>query len=169
MGSTRAYFAKLQGPKLTLVDTRAFVPIVELTEKEATGLTEGYRRFGGNGANRDVYDIAAQIKGDEITEVQGRVGTPCEGDKACSAPKEVPLLPGEKQKMEDARNLASTAKKTAETVREIISFGRNKGAENTAASAAAVEKGLDSTNQLLLFRWKSFNLTTNLPAQVKAQ
>lgn len=169
VGSTRAFFAKIQGSRLTLVDTKTFVPIADLEEKDAAGLSEGYRRFGGNATNRDQFDVAAEIKGEDILTVKGRIGTPCPGDRACSAPNEVPLLPGEKQKFEDVRNTAATVTKTARVLRENNPFKKKPKTESTETGALAAQKGLDSTNPLLMFHWKSFNLTTNLPSQAKAQ
>jgi hypothetical protein len=160
-GNGRSYFALLSGGKLTLVDAKTMNPLVEVAD--AGELTSGYRHFKGNGSNREVFDFAVEVKGDDILGIKGRVGTACPQDKPCTTPSQVPPLPGEK--FNSTRNTASTVGGVTGAVRGgLARLGRgSKTADTTQVGAESGAAAMDAGNPLLKFQWKGFELTSNLP------
>jgi len=163
-GSGRSYFAILTGPKLTLVDSKTLNPFVELADTAVKDLPDPYRHFKGNGNNREVFDVAAEMKGEELVGIKGRIGNPCPQDAACSTASQLPLLPGEKAAT--ARGTASTVAGVANSARTgLTRLGLGRGSNNAGKAAVGAEttaSALDASNPLLKFQWKNFELTSNL-------
>jgi Caspase domain len=163
-----SFYALVQGPKLTLVNGKSLVPYAELNDTASNDLDPAYRHFKGT-ANNQLFDLAVQIQGDAVVSAKGRVGTPCQGSTACSTPEEVKLLllPGEKMKGEPVREKASKAKNGIEALSGglgVLSRGRtSKGSMTTGTLAATTEASINSQNELLRFRWESFELTSRVP------
>jgi len=171
VGSNRTLFALLSGSDLTLVDAKTLIPMVDASEKKVSSPADGYRYFEATGPNRILYDLAAEVKGDDILSVKGRIGAPCPQGNICSTEADVPLLPGEKHN--EVTERASTVKNTSNTVSSSLSqlgFGKSaRQAQKTAVAADSAGKTAQSTNKLLTYRWQALNLTAHLPtAALKA-
>jgi hypothetical protein len=165
-GTSRSFFGLMDGPKLTLIDSKTLAPYYELMDTQTTDLAEGYRHYKGNGPNRDVIEAAVEMKGNDIIGMKSRLGTPCPNNANCIAQNQVPLLPGEK--VSQTRNVVGNVGKAATSVRNglIRLGGGGKAAQNTNKTAVGAEvaaDALDSNNPLLKFQWRSFELTSNLP------
>jgi hypothetical protein len=171
VGSNRTFFALLSGSDLTLVDAKTLVPMVDAAEKQVSSRADGYRYFEANGANRILYDLAAEVKGDDILSIKGRIGAPCPQGNVCSTEADVPLLPGEKHN--EVTEHASAVKNTSNAVSSSLGqlgFGKSAGkAQKTAVVADSAGKTAQSTNKLLTYRWQALNLTAHVPtAPLKA-
>ncbi|MFL6414416.1 MAG: caspase domain-containing protein [Bryobacteraceae bacterium] len=168
-GIAQSFYAFAQGPKLTLVNNKTLAPFVELTETATNDLEPGYRHFKGT-ASGQVVELAVQMQGEAVTSAKGRMGTPCPGSSACSNPEEVKLmlLPGEKLKGEAVRDKAGKAKNTLDSVSGGIGlFSRGRASRTTEAGGAAAsmtQASINNQNEILRFRWESFDLTSKVPA-----
>jgi len=163
-GGNRSFFAVLADTKLTLVDNRTLNPYVELLDTGVNDLP-GYRHFKGNSPSKELIDAAVEMKGQDIIGVKARIGTPCPNETTCSTATQLPLLPGEKPNQ--TRAAASTVANAATSARNgLTKLGLGRGATKmgkTELGAQAATSTLDSTNPLLKWQWKSFDLTSNLP------
>jgi len=168
-GVAQSFYAFVQGPKLTLVNNKTLAPFVELTDTGTNDLDAGYKHYKGT-TNGQLVELAVQMQGEAVTSAKGRMGTPCSGSGACSNPEEVKLmlLPGEKLKGEGVRDKAAKAKNTLETVSGglgIFSKGRTSQTTQTGGAAASVtEASINSQNEILRYRWESFDLTSKVPS-----
>jgi caspase domain-containing protein len=166
IGSARAFYALTDGGKLTLIDNKSLTPFVELTDSGAKDLAEGYRHFRGTGAHNERFDVAVQMKGEAISGVKGRVGTPCPNE--CTTTSAVPLLPGEKMQAAPVRDGADRARRGLGALTSGLPGLGGKGAKSSQKGAAASDttvKVADSQNDLLRFRWTGFELTSNMLKQ----
>lgn len=167
-GIAQSFYAFAQGPKLTLVNNKTLAPFVELTDSGTNDLDPGYRHFKGT-ANGELVELAVQMQGEAVVSAKGRMGTPCPGSSACSNPDEVKLmlLPGEKLKAESVRDKAAKAKSTLESVSGGIGmFSRGRTSRTTQAggtAASLTENSINSQNDVLRYRWESFDLTSKVP------
>jgi len=66
VGSGRHLYALYKAQKITLIDAKTFTPLAEVAEKTVKDSAEGYRYFEGNGPDKRLYDLAVEMKGDEI-------------------------------------------------------------------------------------------------------
>jgi len=77
------------------------------------------------------------------------------------------LLPGEKLKAESVRDKAAKAKNTLDSVSGglgIFSKGRTSQGTQTGGTAASLtEASINSQNDILRYRWESFDLTSKVP------
>jgi hypothetical protein len=167
-GIAQSFYAFAVGPKLTLVNNKTLAPYVELTDTGANDLDPGYKHFRGT-ANGQLVELAIQMQGTTVTSAKGRVGAPCSGSTACSTPEEVKLmlLPGEKLKGEAVRGKAVKAKNTLDSVSSglgIFSRGRTSQTTQTGGAAATLtESSINNQNEVLKYRWESFDLTSKAP------
>ena len=78
------------------------------------------------------------------------------------------LLPGEKLKAESVRDKAAKAKNTLESVSGGIGmFSRGRTSRTTQAggtAASLTENSINSQNEVLRYRWESFDLTSKVPS-----
>jgi len=166
VGSNRTFFALLRGTDLTLVDAKTLIPMVDGSEKQVSNQADGYRYFEATGPNRLLYNLAAEVKGDDVLSVKGRIGAPCPQGNICSTEADVPLLPGEKHN--EVTERAGTVKNTSNAVSSSLGqlgFGKSaKQAQKTAVVADSAGKTAQSTNKLLTYRWQALNLTASVPA-----
>jgi len=166
-GTNRSFFAVQANGKVTLVDNRSLNPYVELLDTGVDDLAPGYKHFKGSAGNKDVFDAAVQMKGEDIVGISARIGTPCPKDAACITGPQVPLLPGEK--ISSTRNAASTVANAAGTAKNgLARLGIGKGTVNagkTEVGAQTATEAMDSNNPLLKFQWKKFELTSNIPTK----
>ena len=171
VGTNRSFFSMLRGKDFTLFDAKTLAPFVDVTEKEVKTPAESYRYFEGTGPNRELIDVAVSLKGEEVLGAKGRIGTPCPGDNPCSTGSELPLLPGEKR--DENTDKASKLKNGGTAISGgLKKLGLSKGADKadkTSIGADTAGKTADSVNPLLKYKWKPFDLTTNLPKQAQAQ
>src|SRR5262249_38213314 len=166
IGGGPSYFASLRGDRLTLIDNKRFIPVVELSEKDAKDITPGYKRFQGIAPNKELFDVAVKVEGNDIQTVNGRIGAPCPNDTQCSTPTEVPPMPGEKLFLSQPAEAANKAKDGGSKVANVIgSIRGNKTPPNDlkkgVQTADATKEAANSTNSLLKYRWRPFDLTTN--------
>jgi Caspase domain len=170
-GIAQSFYAFVQGPKLTLVNNKTLAPFAELTDAGLNDLEQGYRHFKGI-SNGQLVELAVQMQGDKVISAKGRTGTPCSGSSACSSAEEVKLLllPGEKLKGEAVRDKAMKAKNTLNSVSNglgLFGGGRSsRGAQTTGSVAALTETSINNQNELLRYRWESFDLTSKVPTVI---
>jgi len=167
VGSNRSFLASLRDKRLTLVDAKTLAPFVDVEDVQVKDAEAGYRYFEGTGPNHEFIDVAVSMKGAEIQSVKGRIGTPCPGENACTTIGEVPLLPGEKRN-EVSEKAGAVKGGSAALGNGLKRLGIGKGAggaDKSAIGADTAGKTMDSGNRLLKYRWKPFDLTTNLPKQ----
>jgi len=168
-GIAQSFYAFVQGPKLTLVNNKTLAPFVELTDTGVNDLEPGYKHYKGT-ANGQVVELGVQMQGEAVTSAKGRMGTPCSGSGACSNPEEVKLmlLPGEKLKGEAVRDKAAKAKNTLESVSGGLGiFSRGRASQTTqtgGAAASLTETSINNQNEILRYRWESFDLTSKVPS-----
>jgi hypothetical protein len=165
----QSFYGLTEGSTLKLVNNKTLMPYAELTEVANSDLDPAYRHFKGP-ADKQLVDLAVQIKGDTVVAVKGRVGTPCPNPKVpCTTPEQMNLmlLPGEKMAAEPARTAAKRAGKgvkAAQSALSVLTSGRSS-TQTTKAGAATdlAEAGLNSQNPLLEYHWETLDLTTSVP------
>ena len=78
------------------------------------------------------------------------------------------LLPGEKLKGEGVRDKAAKAKNTLQSVSGGLGvFSRGRASQTTqtgGAAASLTESSINSQNDVLRYRWESFDLTSKVPS-----
>lgn len=156
----RAFFASLSDDSLVLIDTSTGQPFAILSEhseqlKDKAAMSKAsYRWFAGNAPGDNVVHMVAEMKGNEMLHLWGRIGKPCPNDQPCSTAP-YPLLPGEVRdqkagaldKTKKVFSLGALSRKTAE-----------KGVSLAAKTEVIQHSGLaaDSRDK---FVWTKFDLT----------
>jgi hypothetical protein len=172
VGMNRSFFVMSSQDSLSLIDSSTGQPFAILTEhaeqlKDKAAISKAsYRWFAGDAAANSVVHMVAEMKGNEIIHLWGRIGKPCPNDQPCST-MPYPLLPGE------VRDQKSTALKTAKKAFGLgqLSHETSKTGVSLAAKTETIQRSGLATDSRDKFIWTKFDLTNTArtPATVMPQ
>jgi hypothetical protein len=113
-----------------------------------------YRWFAGDAPGDNAVHMVAEMKGNEMLHLWGRIGKPCPNDQQCSTAP-YPLLPGEVR--DQKSGMLKTAKK-AFSLGALSHKTAEKGVSLAAKTDVIERSGLavDSRDK---FVWTKFDLT----------
>jgi hypothetical protein len=165
----KSFFVTLSDNSLSLIDSSNGQPFAILDEhpdqlKDNAAMSKAtYRWFAGDASNNNIVHIVAEVKGNELLHLWGRIGKPCPNDQPCAS-LPFPLLPGEVRDQKSsalktakkAFGLGALSHKTTQTGVSLAS--KTETIQNTGLTADSREK----------FIWTKFDLTntTKVPAPI---
>jgi hypothetical protein len=167
LATNRSFFAALNEGSLTLIDASTGQPFAILSEHtdqlkdKAETSKRSLRWFAGNGPDNSAVHMVAEMRGQAMLQLWGRIGKPCPNDQPCST-SPYPLLPGE------VRGATSEAiDKTKKGAGALIAgagrvIGRrtNETAQIVVSSSTAIERSGLSVDSRVKFIWTKFDLTS---------
>ena len=168
----RSFFATLSDDSLALIDSSTGQPFAILSEhpdqlkdKAAMGKAS-YRWFAGDAPSNNVVHMVAEMKGNEMLHLWGRIGKPCPNDQPCSTVP-YPLLPGE------VRDQKSGALKTAKKAFSLGGLSRKttETGVSLAAKTDVIQRSGLAVDSRDKFVWTKFDLTNTakLPTSAARQ
>jgi hypothetical protein len=165
----RSFFASLSDDSLVLIDTTTGQPFAILSEhadqlKDKAAMSKAsYRWFAGDAPGDNAVHMVAEMKGNEMLHLWGRIGKPCPNDQQCSTAP-YPLLPGE------VRDQKSGALKTAKKA-----FGLGALSHKTLGTGVSLASKTDVIERSGLaadsrdkFIWTKFDLTNTAKVPTSA-
>jgi Caspase domain len=169
LGTGQSFFVAAEPNSLTLIAASTGRPYAILREdptqmKNADEVSKrSLHWFGGDAPDGKTIQMVAEMKGNDIAQIWGRIGKACPGDKPCTQTP-YPLLPGE---VRPSASLASkTAGKATKTMKDTFAaFGHRSSTVNgTAGASDAVSRNGLVTDDKEKFIWANFDLTSTLKA-----
>lgn len=171
----RSFFVDLNETTLTLMDSTSGQPYAILNEhpdqlKDKTETAKrSLRWFSGTSPDNSAVNMVAEMKGDQLLQLWGRIGKPCPGDKPCSATP-FPLLPGEAG--DKAAVIDKTKKAAAGIITSIIPFGglarKAVQATQSVSSGTAAAESAGFADSRAKYIWTKLDLTSTAKPPVQA-
>lgn len=157
----RSFFANLNEGSLTLLDASTAQPYAMLSEhpdqlkdQKETG-ARSLRWFAGSGPDNTVIQMVAEMRGNDVFQLWGRVGKPCSNDLPCST-SPYPLLPGEVR--DKKADMVKKGKKFADMVRQTTGRG-GEAVDTVSRGSTALDRSGLAADSRDKFIWTNLNLT----------
>jgi hypothetical protein len=172
LATNRSFFVALSESGLALVDAATGQPFAILSEHpdqlkdKAETSNRSLRWFAGDGPDNAAVHLVAEMRGEAMLQLWGRIGKPCPNDQPCSTAP-YPLLPGEVRD-----SISGAVDKTNKGAKALIAgaghvIGRrtNEAAATVSSSSTAIEKSGLSADSRTKFIWTKFDLTSTAKPQ----
>jgi hypothetical protein len=114
------------------------------------------RWFSGVGPDNRVIQMVAEIHGNDLFQLWGRLGKPCANDQPCSTTP-YPLLPGEVR--DNKASLVKKTKKFADVIRQTTRRG-GESIDTVSNGSNALDRSGLAAESRDKFTWINFDLTS---------